>query len=157
MSTAAAGDARLVHPLRQPGGDVLKVGGVPRIWPCPRDLLGADSPAGAAVDAVDVGLEPDLAGTEVQMPPSAPRRVVAGRGRRPARADQTPPASAKPDHESSVGESRRLHRRTGQPKDSVECRGWPHKLINERGGLDLTFEGGPPGLPDLGRAALMIG
>src|SRR4029453_8304704 len=45
---------------------------------CPRHLLGADPTAGAAVDAVDVGFQPHLAGAEIQVPPATPGRVVAG-------------------------------------------------------------------------------
>src|SRR5436190_21982211 len=111
----------VVHPLRQPRRDVLEISGVPRVRPGPRHLLGADPRAGAAVDAMDVGFEPDLAGAEVQMPPPAPRRVVAGHRRCPARADQAPPAPTQPDHQALVGERRRLHYRPGRAKDPVEC------------------------------------
>ena len=85
-------DAGLVHPLRQPADDVLEVAAVPGVRACPGHVLGADSTAGAAVDAVDVGFQPHLAGAEVQVPPPAPRRVVAGLRGRAAGAEE--PASA---------------------------------------------------------------
>jgi hypothetical protein len=62
-------DAGLVHPLRQPGHDVLEIAGVPSVWTCPGHLLSTHPTAGVAVDAVDIGFQPHLAGTEVQVPP----------------------------------------------------------------------------------------
>jgi hypothetical protein len=60
-----SGDAGLVHTLSQPRDDVLVVAGVPGARTRPRDLLGADPATSAAVDAVDVCFQPDLAGAEV--------------------------------------------------------------------------------------------
>jgi hypothetical protein len=58
-------DGGLVHPLRQPGHNVLEVAAVPGVGASPRHLLGPDPAAVAAVDAVDVGFQPHLAGAEV--------------------------------------------------------------------------------------------
>jgi hypothetical protein len=65
-------DAALVHPLCQPRHDVLEIAGVPSLRTRPWHQFGTHPTAGWAVDAVDIGFQPHLAGTEVQVSPPPP-------------------------------------------------------------------------------------
>ena len=86
------GQAGLVHPLRQPGHDVVEVAGEPGPGSGPGHILDPHLLTARAPDPGQLGTQPDLGDTEVEVSPGPRRLVVAGVGGEPARAAVDPPA-----------------------------------------------------------------
>src|SRR4029079_4205914 len=115
------GDRGLVGVLGQPRDHVLEVTRVPCPRPRPGHHLGPDPTTAPAVQPSDPGLEEQLAGAQVQMPPPANRGGVGGGGPPATRAPRTAPAAPQPDQNTLGGELDRGHRGRGNRQDLVEC------------------------------------
>ena len=97
---------RLVGALTQPGDDVFEVTGVPCPRPGPRHHFAAH-PTRRALEAADLGLQPDLTGTGIEVSPAAPTGVIAGLGREPARTRQPPGPLTQSDDNTDIAEHER--------------------------------------------------
>jgi hypothetical protein len=114
------------------------------VWASPGHLLGADAPARAAVDAMDVGFEPHSACPEVRVPPVATRRVVTSGRRRTARTWKPASSSTQSDDDALLGERHREHRSAGRLQDPVERRRVSHISSTTRSRLAAAISNAMP-------------
>ena len=141
------GDRGLGHLLGHEGDQVLKVAGVPRPGPCPRNRLHADA-AVRATHAPQLVLDQAAVAGQVEMTPAPPRAVMDLPAQLPAARACRPPAPERnPDRDAGRAEEHIRDTGALQRQQPIECGRDPHAVLPR----SLSFEN-PAACPNDGRA-----